>query len=364
MNDDILFQEQPLVIRPALAMAFGLNEAIVLQQINYWIGKDKVGKVHFGRRWVRNTYEQWQVNFPFWSVTTIRRILKNLTNYGVVLATDKLNKRKGDQTKWYTIDQEALRIVYDTLQKGKQPTETTEDDPLSKMGAEGVQYGQGGCPEWTGEVSNMDRPLPETTQRLPENRSTLPASPDKSISGKTQKQVVRPAIIPEPTYGNPGDEFGDGEPASKKPKYLTPDTALAIRALHACGRLQYKKIPGTGEKTQWKQIEKGMMPLTSGITSKFPTEWVNNRIEIAEKMNGRKAGSEPFSGGVKMTFPNLLAAIKNEEKKIDWVARAEEEVVVDSLDLPEGVDLGAGMQEEDPEQLKRFLEQERAKMLE
>jgi len=106
-----------------------------------------------------------------------------------------------------------------------------------------------------------------------------------------------------------------------------------------------------------------MMPLTSGITSKYPTEWVENRIEIAENMNGRKRGGAPFSGGIKVTFPNLLKAIQNEEKKTDWVAKAEDTVTVDSLEMPEGVELGAGMQEPNQDELERYLEQERQRML-
>ncbi len=220
----------------------------------------------------------------------------------------------------------------------------------------------------------MGGPIPETTQRLPETSLSSPASPENDEPGQSEtgsgkpaqkpRQVKGPTVdIPEPTYGEPGDEFGDQEQAGTLPKWATPETPLAIRALHACGRTRYKKVKGNGEKTQWKLIEKAMMPLTSGITSKYPTEWVENRIEIAENMNGRKRGGAPFSGGIKVTFPNLLKAIQNEEKKTDWVAKAEDTVTVDSLEMPEGVELGAGMQEPNQDELERYLEQERQRML-
>ena len=160
MNEDILFQEQPLVIRPSLAEAFGLNEAIVLQQINYWIGKSNIGTVHKNRRWVRNSLEQWRGNFPFWSTTTIRRILKNLVAYGVVLSTDELNQKGYDQTKWYTIDQHALRTVYDALQKAKQPTETAEtveDAPPPKLGGGRIPDWEGGIPRWEDLYQRLHR---------------------------------------------------------------------------------------------------------------------------------------------------------------------------------------------------------------
>jgi len=228
----------------------------------------------------------------------------------------------------------------------------------------------------------LSTPIPETTKDYKELRSCSPASPENDDPGQPEngsgkavvtkgykperkpRQIKRPKTdIPEPTYGDPGDEFGDHEPVGTTPKWATPETPLAIRALHACGRTRYKKVKGKGEKTQWKVIEKAMMPLTGGITSKYPTEWVENRIEIAENMNGRKRGGAPFTGGVIVTFPNLLKSIQNEEKKIDWVAKAEERVTVDSLEVPEGVVLGEGMQETDQDELERYLEQERQRML-
>ena len=36
-----LFDEQPIIANKTLASALGLNEALVLQQINYWIEINK-----------------------------------------------------------------------------------------------------------------------------------------------------------------------------------------------------------------------------------------------------------------------------------------------------------------------------------
>ncbi len=35
----LLLNEQPLVVLPELACKIGLNEAIILQQLNYWLHK-------------------------------------------------------------------------------------------------------------------------------------------------------------------------------------------------------------------------------------------------------------------------------------------------------------------------------------
>ena len=98
----LLFIERPLVVNPRLAAAIGLNEAIVLQQLHYWISATASGVDHDGAKWVYNTIEQWQEQFPFWSVDTIKRTLSALKNAGLI-RVERLNKRKHDQTNFYSI---------------------------------------------------------------------------------------------------------------------------------------------------------------------------------------------------------------------------------------------------------------------
>jgi hypothetical protein len=111
----LLLDEQPVLILPQLAVAIGLNESVILQQINYWLRTyERAGKAtHFrdGRWWVYNTAEDWQGNFPWWSLATIRRALAKLRDTGLVLATDKYNRMPRDRTLWYTIDREAVTQI-------------------------------------------------------------------------------------------------------------------------------------------------------------------------------------------------------------------------------------------------------------
>ena len=105
---NLLINEPPLQVLPTLAVEIGLNEAIVLQQIHYWLSNKKVGKWHEGQKWVRNTIQQWQQdNFPFWSEDTVRRILTKLEAKGYASSAN-LNQSAYDRTLWYTINYEAL----------------------------------------------------------------------------------------------------------------------------------------------------------------------------------------------------------------------------------------------------------------
>lgn len=107
-----LLDEYPIMFHSSLAVALGLNEAILLQKINLWLNC----KPHNadGRSWIYNTYKSWQEQLPFFSESTIKRALKNLEEKGIII-TGNFNKLKMDRTKWYTIDYEKLDNLIDNL---------------------------------------------------------------------------------------------------------------------------------------------------------------------------------------------------------------------------------------------------------
>ncbi|HDR8159542.1 TPA: phage protein [Bacillus cereus] len=135
----LIINEEPLLVLPSLAKNIGLNEAVFLQQIHYWLNRSN----HFydERRWIYNSAAQWSKQFPFWSENTIRRVLKSLEDTKVLLVGN-YNKAKFDKTKWYSIDYEKLRLL-----------ESTDDVP--KLGRRCAQIEQM-------DVPNLGKPIPET----------------------------------------------------------------------------------------------------------------------------------------------------------------------------------------------------------
>lgn len=97
----LLINEPPLQVLPSLAKEIGLNEAIMLQQMHYWVLKSS--NEFKGVKWFYKTLEEWQTEFPFWSVMTIRRTLGSLEKQKII-KIGNFNKKKFDKTKWYTID--------------------------------------------------------------------------------------------------------------------------------------------------------------------------------------------------------------------------------------------------------------------
>lgn len=142
----ILFTTKPIVLNVALAEAVGLNEAIVLQQLHYWISAERSGIEHGGRRWVFNTLESWQEQFPFWSTDTIKRAFTSLRKAGLI-EVEQLAKHRHDRTNYYTIRYEHRALVDECKLPSSSEAEcpdllpentteiTTENKPLVAAGA-------------------------------------------------------------------------------------------------------------------------------------------------------------------------------------------------------------------------------------
>lgn len=86
------------------AVAYGVDEAIMLSNIIFWIRKNKVnGKhLHDGRTWTYNSASAFADLFPFWNEKQVRRIIDSLLNQGVIVA-GTYNKSKMDRTRWFAV---------------------------------------------------------------------------------------------------------------------------------------------------------------------------------------------------------------------------------------------------------------------
>ena len=81
----LIIEEPPLQVLPSLAIAIGLNESIVLQQLHYLLRDPRFGKRIAEKQWIFNTVEQWRASyFPFWNERTIRRIFDRLSELRLI----------------------------------------------------------------------------------------------------------------------------------------------------------------------------------------------------------------------------------------------------------------------------------------
>ncbi|WP_273867542.1 replication protein RepO [Serratia odorifera] len=173
----LLINENPLQVLPTLARAIGLNEAIVLQQIHYWMNISQ--NVHDGRRWVYNSVPSWQAQFPFWSGSTVKRALANLEKLQMV-HTANYNSDPWDKTKWYSVNYESLAEM--------EPKVDSVDDRLGQIEPiECAKVSQGKGQNDPGPrvkmTSSPTENTTETTTEIPPN----PQGDDADAPGKPPK---------------------------------------------------------------------------------------------------------------------------------------------------------------------------------
>lgn len=149
-----LINENPMNVLPSLAETFGINQAIILQQFQYWISRSK--NIKDGRRWIYNSFEDWNKQFSWLNIRTIKRIVKSLVNQGIII-TGNYNKLSFDRTNWYSID-------YDKL---TQIVESTHSDKMSPREGQNVTLSKGQ------NVTNNNHRLPETTTKPSSHKSKI-----------------------------------------------------------------------------------------------------------------------------------------------------------------------------------------------
>ena len=135
----LLIDDYPIQVLPTLAKEIGLNEAIVLQQMHYWLNMSKHD--YDDKKWIYNSYTKWVLQFPFWSESTVKRAIGSLEKQNL-LFIGNYNKAGFDKTKWYSIN-------YGELDK-RVTRPSGQNDPTMSS-------------KWTDDEFNLNRPIPETT---------------------------------------------------------------------------------------------------------------------------------------------------------------------------------------------------------
>lgn len=104
----LLINESPLQVQPSLAKAIGLNEAVFLQQLHYWLGVSKF--VRDEKKWVYNTYDEWLDQFKYMSLSTLKRTIKSLKDQGL-LCVEQFDNKRSNQVNYYAINYEVLNKI-------------------------------------------------------------------------------------------------------------------------------------------------------------------------------------------------------------------------------------------------------------
>lgn len=178
------------MVIPSLAVAIGLNEALILQQFHYLGNSGNSGRIINGERWVFDTYEELQRKFfPFWSLNTIKRTIAELESKNWLLSCQPegvLSRRK-----YYRVSaQSYLHLTSERLGDASK-SRTTQNEPFddpswalpltetSSKTSEQKEQVSGGCPTVSLSFESRKAPKPPTwdqvathAQRAGFNRAT------------------------------------------------------------------------------------------------------------------------------------------------------------------------------------------------
>lgn len=96
-----------------VAEKYGVNCALLLHHINYWIEHNKKAKKHYhdGLYWTYGSVKKLSEYFPYLTEKQVRTALNMLEKEGVI-KTGNYNKGAFDRTKWYTITKTGDSILH------------------------------------------------------------------------------------------------------------------------------------------------------------------------------------------------------------------------------------------------------------
>lgn len=95
-----------------IAQKFGVNIAIFLNNLCFWLHKNRANEKHFydGHYWTYNSKKSYSTLFPYWTEKQIRTIIDNCKAQGLLI-TGNYNQNKYDQTLWYSLSDKACELL-------------------------------------------------------------------------------------------------------------------------------------------------------------------------------------------------------------------------------------------------------------
>lgn len=95
-----------------IAQEYGMECAIVIKHLYYWIEKNRVCDKHFydGRYWTYGSIKSFCELFPYIGEKKMRNVFQKLEENGLLI-TGNYNKSQYDRTKWYTLTGKGFAII-------------------------------------------------------------------------------------------------------------------------------------------------------------------------------------------------------------------------------------------------------------
>ncbi|MEY9980443.1 hypothetical protein [Lysinibacillus sp. RC79] len=198
---NLLINEPPLQVLPTLAAEIGLNNAIVLQQVHYWLRVSTNNRD--GHKWVYKTIDEWHEEFPFWSKRTLERVIQSLEDLEILVAGN-YNKFKMDRTKWYRIKYETLHKLHENANRQNDGMQT---DNLAQSKTpncqEGTRQNDVNVPDKMAVPITREytETTTENTQRKGNSRKRV--YDESSVHYQLASRLYQKILIDDPSFKQP-----------------------------------------------------------------------------------------------------------------------------------------------------------------
>ena len=104
-----------------IAVEYGVNAAVLLQNIGYWIKQNEANEMNYydGYYWTFNSRRAYKELFPYMSERQINTAFQKLIDNGLII-TGNYNKLAYDRTLWYALTQKGKCILhFDIMENDK-----------------------------------------------------------------------------------------------------------------------------------------------------------------------------------------------------------------------------------------------------
>lgn len=227
----------------AIAIEYGVDEAIFISNLYFWIRKNEANEKHFhdGRTWTYNTFQAWCTLFPFWSERQVKHLVKKMTDRGLIL-TGNYNKIAFDRTLWYALSDNVLSIC----RNGTMHSTKVSDEK--------------------GQICTMRKdkcvpPIPDSNPDVKPNNTPLPPA------GETEKPNV---------YGERFARFWSAYPR-KQAKGNAEKVFMRLKVSAALLDKMLEAIAWQKTTEEWKKDNGQFIP--------HPASWLNSKRWEDEKSN-------------------------------------------------------------------------------
>lgn len=162
-----------------IAVKYGVNAAILLENFGYWVGVNRANRQNFydGYYWTYNSVKAYGEIFPYMSKRQIQTAIEKLVDEGLVIKGN-YNKSGFDRTAWYTLSEKGENLLNG---------ENLESTEMLNGLAQNVEWIDSkcemDCPEMSNPFTQNVEPIPNINTYINTDVNTNNKKTKKKASG-------------------------------------------------------------------------------------------------------------------------------------------------------------------------------------